>query len=143
MESPLPAQNYQPQPEMTQETAHHTHPAHHQTHTESKAEHNLYTRSTLSIFWRNFVAGLGHALGGIILYLIFAFFVIRFISTYLLPPLEPLFRSFENLSRLTNMPIESNQTENTNRINNILDKIDSIELPSQEDINSQFGTYNQ
>ena|SRR3972149_6244245 len=142
---PTPA-NYPPPPPMPNNPAPQPQHQHHQQnqHYHPKAEHNLYTRSFFSIFWRNFTAGLAHALGGILLYLIFAAVIIRLISNYLLPPLEPLFRSFENLSKLTTGSLGQEQSINTDQLNSLMDRLDKLKLPSTDpNPNSQFGTYNQ
>jgi len=68
------------------------------------SENNLYNSSYISIFFRNFVAGLAKGLGGIFVYLILVWVVGRIMVQYVLPEIRPLINTFEQLGKLQTPP---------------------------------------
>jgi hypothetical protein len=57
----------------------------------------LYNVSGWSIFWRNFLAGISRALGGIFIYIIFATISTYFLMQTLWPQIEPFINSYQQL----------------------------------------------
>lgn len=65
--------------------------------TETKT---IYQVSASEIMWRNFLAGMSRALGGMVIYFVVAFIVGQVFLTFIWPVLEP---TFNNLNQTTNM----------------------------------------
>ena len=59
---------------------------------------SLYDASAYEIFWRNFLAGLSRALGGIVFYVIFVFIVGSLFVKYLSPLLMPILNQLNTVS---------------------------------------------
>ncbi len=55
---------------------------------------SIYAASAAEIFWKNFLAGFGRALGGIFIYLIFFAILINLFLTYALPQIKPLYEEY-------------------------------------------------
>ncbi len=55
---------------------------------------SIYTASSAEVFWKNFLAGFGRALGGIFIYLIFIGIAINAFLTYALPQIKPLYTEY-------------------------------------------------
>lgn len=68
----------------------------------------IYDVSGFEIAWRNFLAGMSRALGGIFLYVVLVFFVGVVISNYVVPRIQPMVNSFqealESMSSLKDLP---------------------------------------
>lgn len=65
-----------------------------------KPKPDLYSSSYTSIIFRNFLAGFARTLGGIIVYFIFLLILARLFATYVLPEIEPLITTLEQLVEL-------------------------------------------
>ncbi|MBI2010537.1 MAG: hypothetical protein HYS86_05200, partial [Candidatus Chisholmbacteria bacterium] len=83
----------------------------------AKDDRNLYTVSSGEIIWKNFLAGLSRALGGMIIYLILLGVIAYAASQYLLPQLEPLLSS---LQMLTNPQTLQPGTQNPQQLEQLL-----------------------
>lgn len=58
----------------------------------------LYNASYGEIFWKNFLAGLGHGLGGLLVHLIFFVVSIVLVTYFVLPQLEPFITSLTDIT---------------------------------------------
>lgn len=68
---------------------------------------SIYTASSGEVFWKNFLAGFGHALGGVVVYLLLLVVVYFLFMSYVMPKLAPVIatmnsfaKSIESLSAL-------------------------------------------
>lgn len=71
----------------------------------------IYNVSGWSIFWRNFLAGMSRALGGIIMYLLFVTIVSYTFMVLVYPHLEPFISSYQSL--ITNFSAITNPNSKT------------------------------
>ena len=60
----------------------------------------IYDVSSGEVFWRNFVAGMGRALGGAIMYFLFIFVIYALFINYLLPIIKPFLDTYMNTMNL-------------------------------------------
>ena len=63
---------------------------------EDQIEQNktIYQAGVGEVFWKNFLAGFGRALGGIVIYLIFIAIAINVFISYALPQIKPLYEEY-------------------------------------------------
>lgn len=54
----------------------------------------IYEVGAFEVFWRNIIAGMGRALGGIVLYALFLFVVGTLMAQFLMPQISPLINSY-------------------------------------------------
>lgn len=65
----------------------------------------LYDASLREIFWKNFVAGLSRALGGIVIYALFTLGILTLVIQFIMPILSPLLDQFGTIfSTLERLP---------------------------------------
>jgi hypothetical protein len=80
------------------------------------APRTIYDASSGEIFWKNFVAGLGHAIGGVVIYIIFLAIMVMSVVRFLWPIVQPyvqLYRtSMESLQKIQST-LPSNPFGNT------------------------------
>ena len=58
---------------------------------------SIYDAGTLEIFWKNFVAGLGRAMGGVFIYVIFLVIAGYILANFVLPKVLPMINSYMDL----------------------------------------------
>lgn len=75
----------------------------------------IYDVSAGEIMWRNFLAGISRALGGMVIYFVVIFILSHIFLTYVWPVLEP---SFQTLEETTDLLKQMNSLNPTNSINN-------------------------
>lgn len=63
-----------------------------------KKTRTLYDASAGEIFWKNFVAGMGRALGGIFLYLLLSFVVWVILYQFVWPKVAPFIDNFADMA---------------------------------------------
>lgn len=63
-------------------------------------EKNMYEVSWLEVFGRNLVAGMGRALGGLILYVVVILFLGNLFIQNIWPVIEPVVNSFQQSSQM-------------------------------------------
>ena len=91
----------------------------------SKKDINVYNTSKRSVFFRNFIAGLGHALGAAFVYFVLLSVIGYFTSKYLMPQLQPLFKAFESIGNLSSNPPTNQLPYRPEQVNEILNQIQS------------------
>lgn len=73
---------------------------------------SIYDVSAFEIFWRNLLAGMSRALGGIVLYVIFVIIFSTVFVQYVLPQIMPFLNTFlklgDSVTNLQNMGLPSN-----------------------------------
>ena len=59
----------------------------------------IYDVGTGELIWRNFLAGMSRAVGGLVVYLIVVFILGNLFLTYVWPVFQPQFESFQDLTK--------------------------------------------
>lgn len=73
-------------------------------HVDKVSHKSIYEASAFEIFWRNLLAGMSRAFGGIILYLLFLFFIAALIQQVLYPKIKPFIDQYQQtLESLNNL----------------------------------------
>ncbi|MFC1653520.1 hypothetical protein ACFL1M_01605 [Patescibacteria group bacterium] len=88
----------------------------------------IYDVSSFEVFWRNFVAGMGRAFGGLIMYVIVLVVLASLINQYLMPKITPLIGtlqdSVDSLNQLNSGPKDGvDQILNQPGLQNILKQV--------------------
>ncbi|KKS73999.1 hypothetical protein A3J20_02745 [Candidatus Gottesmanbacteria bacterium RIFCSPLOWO2_02_FULL_42_29] len=65
---------------------------------DPKKNRSIYDATAGEIFWKNFLAGAGRSLGGIIFYLLFILIIGSFFLRYLAPIVSPLMDQLNSIS---------------------------------------------
>ena len=90
---------------------------------------SIYDVPTFEVFWRNFIAGVGRALGGIFIYIVIFYGVFSLVSKYAMPQIMPLVGSLQN-------SIDSlNQLNSSGSQNQVVDQV--LSKPDLQNILNQ------
>lgn len=73
----------------------------HSTEPLPKKDINIYNVSKTSVFFRNFIAGAGRALGAVFIYFVFLSVVGYIVSKLIIPQLQPILSTFESIGNLS------------------------------------------
>lgn len=91
-------------------------------HSDTKT---MYDVSATEIFFKNFIAGAGRALGGIVLYLLFFGLIAGIFTTYIWPHVEPFIIEYQQALQGINSLTQTTSPEQTEQYQRFLQDLDS------------------
>jgi|GEM_PF-1651329 len=107
-----------------------------------KVPRTIYDASAAEVFFKNFLAGVGHGLGGVFVYFLFVLFMLYLAARFVWPVVQPYVnmyqQSMQSLQKMQHLiPGSGNDQSatgwniqlNSDQLKNILPKVQPLERP--------------